>query len=136
MLSSIDNVSMRFLMPSSLQSSMADSCASVGVRIALFLTQSAKPTHSLVVANKKARDTFLYSSTIDYLYFTISSHLLSAFLVILTEFRPYFTVKLSTFRPHFMETNVVYMAVFLTDFLPTFTEVKCCIFTAILKAFC
>ena len=69
MLSSIDNVSIRFLMPSSLQSSMADSCARVGVRIALFLTQSAKPTHSLVVANKKARDTFLYSSTIDYLYY-------------------------------------------------------------------
>ncbi len=69
MLSSIDSVSIRFLMPSSLQSSMADSCARVGVRIALFLTQSAKPTHSLVVANKKARDTFLYSSTIDYLYY-------------------------------------------------------------------
>ena len=91
MLSSIDNVSIRFLMPSSLQSSMADSCASVGVRIALFLTQSAKPTHSLVVANKKARNTFLYSSTIDYLYFTISSHLLSAFLAILAEFRPTLT---------------------------------------------
>lgn len=116
MLSSIDSVSIRFLMPSSLQSSMADSCARVGVRIALFLTQSAKPTHSLVVANKKARNVFLHSSTIDYLYFTISSHLLSAFLAILTEFRPYFTVKLSTFRPHFMDIDNVF-----TDFLPTFT---------------
>ena len=66
----------------------ADSCARVEARIALFLAQSAKPTHSLVVANKKARNTFPYSSTIDYLYFTISSHLLSAFLAILTEFRP------------------------------------------------
>ena len=49
-----------------------------------------KPTHSPVVDNKKARNVSLHSSTIDYLYFTISSHLLSAFLVILTEFRPYF----------------------------------------------
>ena len=79
MLSSIESVSIRFLMPSSLQSSMADSCACVGARIALFLAQSAKPTQSLVVANKKARNVFLHSSTIDYLYFTISIHLLSAF---------------------------------------------------------
>lgn len=115
MLSSIGNVSIRFLMPSSLQSSMADSCARVGVRIALFLTQSAKPTHSLVVANKKARNVFLHSSTIGYLYFTISSHLLSAFLATLTEFRPYFTVKLSTFRPHFMDIDNVFYRLF-TDF--------------------
>ena len=80
MLSSIESVSIRFLMPSSLQSSMADSCARVEARIALFLAQSAKPTHSLVVANKKARNVFLHSSTIDYLYFIISIHLLSAFL--------------------------------------------------------
>ena len=79
MLSSIESVSIRFLMPSSLQSSMADSCARVEARIALFLAQSAKPARSLVVANKKARNVFLHSSTIDYLYFTISIHLLSAF---------------------------------------------------------
>jgi len=53
MLSSIESVSIRFLMPSSLQSSMADSCARVEARIALFLAQSAKPTRSLVAVNKK-----------------------------------------------------------------------------------